>query len=99
MRCFLIQMMFGTVILSRIQQAKLEVGKKFRLSNLKGHSQLCDRADLDTSFVSFEKRLPQPKIKGTRQIHLEICFNLPIVLLDFQSFTGKLFMSMLLLIL
>ena len=30
---------------------------------LKGHSQLCDRSDLDTSFVTFEKRLPQPEIK------------------------------------
>ena len=30
---------------------------------LKGHSQLWDRADLDTSFVNFEKRLPQPEIK------------------------------------
>ena len=30
---------------------------------LKGHSQLCDRADLDTTFVSFEKSLPQPEIK------------------------------------
>ena len=31
--------------------------------SLKGHSQLCDRADLDTTFVSFEKSLPQPEIK------------------------------------
>ena len=31
------------------------------------NSQLCDRADLDTSFVSFEKRLPQPEIKGMRR--------------------------------
>ena len=31
---------------------------------LKGHSQLWDRADLDTSFVSFEKHLPQPEIKA-----------------------------------
>ena len=66
---------------------------------LKGHSQLCDRADLDTCFVSFEKRLPQPEIKGTRRIHLETRLNLPIVLLDFQSFTENLFLSMLLLIL
>ena len=66
---------------------------------LKGHSQPFDRADLDTSFVCFEKRLPQPEIKGTRRIHLEISFNLPIVLLDFQSFTENLFLSMLLLIL
>ena len=44
--------------------------------SLKGHSQLFYRADLDTSFVSFEKRLPQPKIKCTRRIHLEIRFNL-----------------------
>ena len=66
---------------------------------LKGHSQLCDRADLDTSFCQFEKRLPQPEIKGTRRIHPEIRFNLPSVLLDFQSFIENLFLSMLLLIL
>ena len=32
------------------------------LQPLKGHSHLCDRADLDTSFVNFEKRPPQPAI-------------------------------------
>ena len=58
---------------------------------VKGHSHLCDRADLDTSFVNFEKRPPQPEIKTTRRIHLEIRFNLPSVLLDFQSFTGNCF--------
>ena len=31
--------------------------------SLKGHSQLCDPADLDTTFVSFEKSIPQPEIK------------------------------------
>ena len=38
---------------------------------LKGHSHLCDHADLDTSFVSFEKRLPQPpaSTKITREIN------------------------------
>ena len=65
---------------------------------LKGHSHLRDRADLDTSFVNFEKRPPQPEIKSTRRIHLNP-LNLPSVLLDFQSFTGNLFLSMLLLIL
>ena len=48
--------------------------------------------------VNFEKRPPQPEIKSTRR-HLEIRFNLPSVLLDFQSFTGNLFLSMLLAIL
>ena len=43
---------------------------------LKGNSQLRDRADLDTSFAEFEKRLPQPEIKSARRIHLEIHFNL-----------------------
>ena len=38
---------------------------------LKGHSQLWDRAGLDTSFVTFEKRLPQPEIKVTRRRHLQ----------------------------
>ena len=52
---------------------------------LKGHSQLCDCADLDTSFSYFEKSLPQPEIK----VHLEICFIFRSVLLDFQSFTEK----------
>ena len=37
---------------------------------LKGHSHLCDRADLDTSFVNFEKRPPQPEIKSTRRTYL-----------------------------
>ena len=35
----------------------------------KFHSHLCDRADLDTSFVNFEKRPPQPEIKSMRRIH------------------------------
>ena len=35
-----------------------------------------DRAGLDTNFYQFEKRLPRPKIKCTRRIHLEIHFNL-----------------------
>ena len=45
---------------------------------LKGHSQLCDCADLDTSFSHFEKSLPQPEIK----VHLEIRFSFRSVLLD-----------------
>ena len=52
---------------------------------LKGHSQLCDCADLDASFSHFEKHLPQPEIK----VQLEICFIFPSVFLDFQSFTEK----------
>ena len=44
-------------------------------ANLKGHSQLLDRADLDTTFARFEKRLPQPEIKSTRRIRVEIRFN------------------------
>ena len=50
-----------------------------------GHSQLCDCADLDTSFSHFEKSLPQPEIK----VRLEICFIYRSVLFDFQSFTEK----------
>ena len=46
------------------------------LEALKGHGQLKDRADLDTTFAEFEKRLPQPQIKRTRRIHVEIRFNL-----------------------
>ena len=52
---------------------------------LKGHSQLCDCADLDTSFPHFEKSLPQPEIK----VHLQIRFISRSVLLDFQSLTEK----------
>ena len=62
---------------------------------LKGHIQLWDSADLDTSFEHFEKSSPQPEIK----VHLEFCFNLPRDLLDFQSFTENQFLSVLLLIL
>ena len=51
---------------------------------LKGHSQLCDCADLDSSF-SHLKSSPQPEIK----VHLEIRLIFPRVLLDFQSFTEK----------
>ena len=58
---------------------------KFGLMRLKGHSQRCDCADLDTSFSHFEKSLPQPENK----IHLEIRFIFPSILLDFQSFTEK----------
>ena len=65
------------------------------LMRLKGHSQLCDCVDLDTSFSHFEKSLPQPELK----VHLEIRFILPSVLRDFQSFTANLFLSVLLLIL
>ena len=37
---------------------------------LKGHSQLCDRADLDTSFVSLKSVYLNLKSKGTRRIQL-----------------------------
>ena len=52
---------------------------------LKGHSQLCDCADLDTSFSHFEKSLPQPEIKVHPEIHFIFCS----VLLDFQPFSEK----------
>ena len=60
-----------------------------RLISLKGHRQLWDRADLDTSFVSFEKRFPQPEIKGTRRKHLEIRFNLVQCVTRFSIFYKK----------
>ena len=50
-----------------------------------GHSQLCDCADLDTSFSHFEKSLPQPEIK----VHEEIRFIFLSVILGFQTFTEK----------
>ena len=53
---------------------------------LKGHSQLCGCADLDTCFSQFEKSLPQPEIK----VRLEILFNLrSTVVCLIQSFTEK----------
>ena len=48
------------------------------------HSQLYDRADLDTSFPLW-KSSPQPEIK----VHLEIRLYFCSVSLDFQSFTEK----------
>ena len=66
---------------------------------LKGHGQLCGRADLDPSFLHFEKSPPQSEIKNTLRVHLKTRFNLPSVLLDFPSFTENLFLSVLLVIL
>ena len=56
---------------------------------LKTHSQLCDCADLDTSFSHFEKSLPQPKIK----VHLEIRFIYfpPVFCLIFNHLLKNLF--------
>ena len=52
------------------------------------HSQLWDRADLDTSFLNwFEKSSRQPEIKVHLQV--EFRFNLRSVLLHFQPFTEK----------
>ena len=59
---------------------------RFPGPRLKGHGQLWDRADLDTSFLTLKKNSPQPEIKA----HVEFHFNLRSVLLDFQSFTEKL---------
>ena len=44
-------------------------------------------------FCQFENSLPQPKIKWTHQLHLEICFNLPSVSFNPRSFTENLFLS------
>ena len=46
-------------------------------------------------FSQFEKRLPQPEIKSTRPIHLEIRFN-STVSFDPLPFTENLFLSILL---
>ena len=70
-----------------------------QIAELKGHGQLFGRADLDPSFLHFEKSPPQPEIKNTLRVHLKIRFNLPSVLLDFPSFTENLFLSALLVIL
>ena len=51
----------------------------------KGHSHLCDCADLDTGYSHFEKILPQPEIN----VHLKIRFSFGSFLLDFQSFYKK----------
>ena len=46
-------------------------------STLKGHSQLWDRADLDTTFASLKSVYLNPKSTAcTRRIHLEIRLNL-----------------------
>ena len=50
-------------------------------------------------FFLFEKHLPQPEIKSTRRIHLEIRFILPSVSFGPRSFTENLFLSKVLLIL
>ena len=57
-------------------------------------SQLWDRADLDTSFLT-EKSSPQPGIK----VHLEICFNFRVFCLIFNRLQKNLFLSVLLIIL
>ena len=59
------------------QSDEIQAKPEFAFLNLvlKGHSQLWNRADLDTTFAGFEKRLPQPEIKSTCQINLEIHFN------------------------
>ena len=48
-------------------------------SSLKGHSQLWDHVNLDTTFASLKSiylnHLPQPEIKSTHWIHVEIHFN------------------------
>ena len=46
---------------------------------LKGHNQLLDGADLNTSFLTLKKSSPQLEIK----VHLEIPFHFRSVLLDF----------------
>ena len=56
-----------------------------RRNTLKGHCQHWDRADLDTSFLTLKKSSLQPEIK----VHVEFCFCLHSVLLDFQLFTEK----------
>ena len=61
----------------------------------KGHSQLWDRADLDTSFLTLKKGHPNLESKFMNK-------SAPIlrsVLFDFQSFTKKLFLSVVLVIL
>ena len=50
-------------------------------------------------FSQFEKRLPQPEIKGTRRIHLEIHLNLASFFIQTQFFSENLFLSKLVLIL
>ena len=54
--------------------------------HLKGHSQLWDHTDLDTSFLTLKNVHPNLKPK---YIILDIHFNIRTVLLDFQSFTEK----------
>ena len=71
--------------ISQVNRAKLAIEIKSIRYILKGHSHLWDRADLDASFLTLTKSLPQPEIK----VHLVFRFNLRSVLLSFQSFPEK----------
>ena len=57
-----------------------------KILDLKGHSQLWDHTEVDTSFLTLKK--VHPNLKSIK-VHLEIRFNFRSVLLDFQSFSGE----------
>ena len=72
----------------------LKILNKQGQSQAKGHSQLWDRADLDTS-----ERLPRPEINARVGYIKKSSSILPSVSFDLSYFTENLFLSILLLIL
>ena len=66
---------------------------------LKGHGQLCDRADLDTTFASLKSVYHNPKSNLRVGYILKSASILPSISFDPRSFTENLFRSKLLLIL
>ena len=73
--------------LHELKQAQSQrQSNRLQIEYLKGHSQLLDRADLDTTFLTLKNSSPAQR---EIQEHLEIRFNLCIVLVDFQLFTEK----------
>ena len=69
------------------------------LSSLKRHSQLCDCADLDTTFASLKSIYLNPKSNLCIAYIQKTASILPSVSFNPQSFTENLFLSKLLLIL
>ena len=78
---------YAWLITIHIHILGIGLGTSLQLRLTGEHHHLWDRADLDTSFLNFEKSSPQPRLK----VHLEIRFDFRSVLLDFQSFIEKLF--------
>ena len=68
-----------------LKKCRSKIAKCLRCSSLKGRSQLWERADLDTSFLTLKKVHPNLESK----VYQDIRSKFHSVLLDFQSFTEK----------